>query len=403
MTDWLIAQLPALTLACLALIVLKRCHHGLSATVRYRFFWALPLALLINQISLPGQHPAKQTLTTFVVNTQAQFAQFDWQLLVSVIWLGVAMLLLTAWLIEAVAGYLKIRPLARHTHAATGLTYSESNSAHSPYLIGFFAPRLMLPKGFISSTSSAEQAPIFAHEAVHYQRRDVVANTFFQALLCVFWFHPLVWLAYRDFRTLQELSVDEAVTEQFTDKERLHYGKALLAFAVYPSAHPSMSPLYGDKHTMLERLKQLKNPNRSNPVAITFAAVGLALMLGMSTTDTLAGQSEYKAKHAKEGAEIMPLTRVEPKYPVLAAKKNINGSVVLEFDILPSGKTANIKVISAKPEQTFNKAAKVALKKWQYQSSAKGYKKQLVQLDFVIDESQLVNDKSIEKIRVSGK
>ena len=67
------------------------------------------------------------------------------------------------------------------------------------------------------------------------------------------------------------------------------------------------------------------------------------------------------------------------------------GYVKLSFDINESGEATNIKVIEAKPEQVFNKAAVRALSKWKYKpkivDGVATYQKDLtVQLDFERDK-----------------
>jgi protein TonB len=62
----------------------------------------------------------------------------------------------------------------------------------------------------------------------------------------------------------------------------------------------------------------------------------------------------------------VPYLRSQPIYPSRALTLGIEGYVDLEFSITRSGATADIVVIRAEPEGTFNRAAKRALAKWKY-------------------------------------
>ncbi|MGD8233697.1 energy transducer TonB [Vibrio sp. TRT 1302] len=65
--------------------------------------------------------------------------------------------------------------------------------------------------------------------------------------------------------------------------------------------------------------------------------------------------------------QAMPLYRVEPRYPSQAAKRRIEGYVVIKFTIDPTGRPTDLEVLDAKPKRTFEREAIAALKKWKYQ------------------------------------
>jgi len=100
---------------------------------------------------------------------------------------------------------------------------------------------------------------------------------------------------------------------------------------------------------------------------------------------------------------IHPQIRIEPRYPIQAAKDKIDGSVVLKFDIMKDGSVMNITVIKSVPQGIFDKESRRALKQWKYQASDNGAQDQHVQLDFVMgrDSPKPKNlMKDIERIKV---
>jgi TonB family protein len=85
--------------------------------------------------------------------------------------------------------------------------------------------------------------------------------------------------------------------------------------------------------------------------------------------------------------EAWPTKRIEPNYPEKAIEENIEGYVVLEFDITETGTTDNIQVVQSSPKGVFDKNALAAFKQWEYKpaiKNGKGVRQQglLVQLDF---------------------
>jgi protein TonB len=93
----------------------------------------------------------------------------------------------------------------------------------------------------------------------------------------------------------------------------------------------------------------------------------------------------------KADGDARPLVRVNPKYPIGAARDGIEGWVVLAFDINAIGEVINIKIIDSQPKRIFDKAAKQALKKWKYRAKSvdgKQVEQQNfnVQLDFTMSQ-----------------
>lgn len=65
-------------------------------------------------------------------------------------------------------------------------------------------------------------------------------------------------------------------------------------------------------------------------------------------------------------ADIMPLVRVNPRYPPRAQSRGIEGWVYLEFTITPQGTTTDIVVLDADPKGFFERSAINAVKKYKY-------------------------------------
>jgi protein TonB len=74
---------------------------------------------------------------------------------------------------------------------------------------------------------------------------------------------------------------------------------------------------------------------------------------------------------APSDTEAVPVVRIDPIYPPLAAQRNLEGWVSIKFDIGPSGNVLNPKVIGADPPRIFDDAAINAVKKWKYKPQVK--------------------------------
>lgn len=91
-------------------------------------------------------------------------------------------------------------------------------------------------------------------------------------------------------------------------------------------------------------------------------------------------------------SDARPVVRVNPKYPIEAATKGIEGWVLLSFNINEIGAVTNVQVIDSKPKRTFDSAARKALKKWKYRAKVVNGKaitqeNLTVQLDFTMAQN----------------
>ena len=279
-----------------------------------------------------------------------------------------------------------------------------NNQLSDPVLSGIFNSTLLIPEGFHSQFSVRQQQLMINHELVHFHRGDNLYNLFALLFVAVFWFNPLTWLAYRAFRRSQELACDAAVLKQSTVEDQISYSKALVQCAERSLHSFSIYSPYGEKHTMFKRISNIKNPAKIKP-----ASIGLSIALGSTLLAGVAMANLAETAHSVGKASMAtPVLRIEPKYPVEAARDNQEGSVTLQFDITKNGSTDNIQVIESFPQQTFDKVSVTALKQWTYKPRIQGGQAQrqtgiTVQLDFRMDKlnkGKSAMNSSVEKIKV---
>ena len=97
-------------------------------------------------------------------------------------------------------------------------------SVDSPFILGFFRPNIYLPYDM-----DEEQARhVIAHEEAHLRRRDHWWKPLGFLLLAVYWFNPLLWLAYILLCRDIELACDERVIRDMESGEKKAYSEALL-------------------------------------------------------------------------------------------------------------------------------------------------------------------------------
>ncbi|MEH0675418.1 energy transducer TonB [Vibrio scophthalmi] len=68
-----------------------------------------------------------------------------------------------------------------------------------------------------------------------------------------------------------------------------------------------------------------------------------------------------------QNQQLMPLHRIEPRYPSRALKRKIEGYVVMRFAIDETGRPDAIEVVEGSPRGVFDREAMRALRQWKYQ------------------------------------
>lgn len=94
----------------------------------------------------------------------------------------------------------------------------------SPFIMGIFRPEIYLP----SDMNEIQREYVLSHELAHLKRHDNLWKPFGFILLSIYWFNPLMWLAYILLCRDIEAACDEKVIKNMTDEERAGYSQALL-------------------------------------------------------------------------------------------------------------------------------------------------------------------------------
>lgn len=137
----------------------------------------------------------------------------------SVIWLAGA----AAMLLWALVSWLRLRSRVAEAVRLESNVY-ESERVASPFVLGLIRPRIYLPFGL--DEGAREQ--VLTHERAHIARGDHVIKPLGWLILAVYWYNPLVWLAYALFCRDIELACDERVIRRLPVSGRADYSQALL-------------------------------------------------------------------------------------------------------------------------------------------------------------------------------
>ena len=170
---------------------------------------------------------------------------YVWTYLAGWVWL----IGLGAMLLYALVSYLRLR-----RRVSVSLCVRENiylcDAISSPFILGVVKPHIYLPSGL----DEVQRQNVLSHEQAHLARRDHWWKPLGFALLAVYWFNPVLWLAYTLLCRDIELACDERVIRTMDESAVKTYSTVLLACSM-PRKAVITCPLAFGEVGVKERVK----------------------------------------------------------------------------------------------------------------------------------------------------
>ena len=151
----------------------------------------------------------------------------------------------------------------------------ETDQIDSPFVCGFFRPRIYLPVGL----AEPDRRYVLLHEQAHIRRRDYLTKPLAYVALCFHWFNPVLWLAYHLFGRDIETATDQAVIRSFGRTDTAGYAAALLHLGHKPS-FPQAVPLAFGEENPKHRIRSVLSYKKP-AFWVILAAVAACVVLGV--------------------------------------------------------------------------------------------------------------------------
>ncbi|MCM1283102.1 MAG: M56 family metallopeptidase [Muribaculaceae bacterium] len=100
----------------------------------------------------------------------------------------------------------------------------ECKTIDTAFVFGLFSPRIYLP----AHMDVQARGYVIAHEQCHIRRRDHLVKLFAAMLLCVYWFHPLLWIAWHFVCLDMEAGCDEKTVFSYSIQQKKEYCRTLV-------------------------------------------------------------------------------------------------------------------------------------------------------------------------------
>lgn len=190
-----------------------------------------------------------------------------------------------------------------------------SDAAPMPMMWGIFRPVVILPSD-ADGWFPARLRTVLLHELVHIRRLDLLAQVVGQAACCLYWFHPLVWLAAAQLRKEREQACDDSVLARGVSAPEyaghlMDLVRAMAARRGSWSQAPAMAETSGLEsrvRALLDRRRDRTPLSRHKISAI--AASGMALVLPLAAFSDSRPAAPRPSVTA--AAAVLPAPAVQP-------------------------------------------------------------------------------------------
>ncbi len=145
-----------------------------------------------------------------------------------------------AMFVYCIVSYIRLKRRMADAVIYRGGKYAiyQSEKVASPFVLGFFSPKIFLP----FQIDATDMECVIAHEKAHITRKDHWIKPIAFMILSFYWFNPLVWAAYILLCRDIELACDEKVIKEMGEGHKKAYSEALLKCSV-PGRMISACPL----------------------------------------------------------------------------------------------------------------------------------------------------------------
>ncbi|ATF11761.1 BlaR1 family beta-lactam sensor/signal transducer [Brevibacillus brevis X23] len=186
------------------------------------------------------------------------------------------------------------------------IVLAESKHVKSPMTFGVFTTYVVLPSHFDEWLSINEMKYIFLHELMHKKNNDIVMNYVTVVYQLLYWFHPLVWLAFREMRVDREIACDVAVLNFLDKRNYPEYGHTIIKFLDKESRAGNVvlaNQLNGSKKAVKKRIEKIASHNAESKLlqlksTFIFSMMGILVASQVLVGSALADdRSRYHFQH----------------------------------------------------------------------------------------------------------
>jgi len=168
---------------------------------------------------------------------------------------------------------------------------------NGPMITGLFRPTIYVPADFFEQYNPIERQLIMAHEITHAKRWDLWFQLFAEVLRAIYWFNPLIHLAWSAFQQDQEYACDRHILKQTDTPTRVAYGQAMIK-GMEAYLLPGSLNFFNHKHERFIMLSKHKN-------SLFLSLAGLLVIAGIAWLTLSGSQLSLEEKSIANNGQLV--------------------------------------------------------------------------------------------------
>lgn len=191
----------------------------------------------------------------------------------------------------------------------------------SPALTVSLCPQIIIPKQMADRMDEKELYFALSHELMHYKRKDHLLCMVLQGLQVVYWFNPVVWLAFRQVRMDIESACDAMVVNKMKPQIKAEYAKVIIKLSADQGIQYMLGMALGASAKAVEkRIRGIYMINKSK-LRIKAVAGMMVLLLAVCCFTTACQPVAGSNKAAAEKNTAIVEQEVKQPQPLNVSKK----------------------------------------------------------------------------------
>lgn len=192
-----------------------------------------------------------------------------------------------------------------------------SAACSTPVVVGLFRPVILLPRAVIAELSTEQMRAVLLHELFHIARGDAIVNLFQGVLGALYFFHPLVWWANFQMRSMREDACDELTVTALRGQRKI-YGEALVKVTeIFGYASPPLAlGVMESKSPAHRRLERILEPDLPRGGSLGWKSLAGIAVLGAVLLPSAGGRERNPMADLPSAANSDAVDVVKPNVAI---------------------------------------------------------------------------------------
>lgn len=168
-------------------------------------------------------------------------------------------------------------------HISKPIFIGESPLVKSPMTFGIFKTYVVLPMQLDEWMPLEKIQYIFMHELHHYKYKDIATNFILIIYQIIYWFNPLVWIAFKEMRVDREIACDAAVLKSLDEHCYVDYGNTIINFVELSSRSKNITwtnQFNGPKEQLKKRIEKIASFTMESK-GLKFKSISIFALIGV--------------------------------------------------------------------------------------------------------------------------